>query len=135
MLENRRYEPGVVTGKGQPVGADWMREGVRNGGAPIPEQIADRLKGKEFANFDKFREAFWTEVAYDAELAKQFGSANRGNLNEGYSPYSPKAERVGGRKRFELHHIEALGQGGDVYNTDNLTIMTPKAHIKLHQND
>jgi len=42
LLENRRYEPGVVTGKGQPVGSDWMREGVRNGGAPIPEQIADK---------------------------------------------------------------------------------------------
>ena len=135
ILENRRYEPGVVTGKGQPVGPDWMREGIRNGGAPIPEQIADKLRGQKFDNFDQFREAFWTEVADDSELAKQFNSHNRSKIKKGLAPFPPISQHVGLRNRFELHHIEALGRGGDVYNIDNLTIMTPKAHIELHKND
>ncbi len=135
FLENRRYEPGVVTGKGQPVGSDWMREGVRNGGAPIPEQIIDKLRGKEFANFDGFRHAFWNEVAKAPDLAKQFNLKNLSNIKKGNAPFPPPSEQVGGRQRFELHHIAPLGKGGAVYNVDNLEIMTPRAHIKAHQND
>lgn len=135
ILENRRYEPGVVKGKGQPVGSDWMREGVRNGGAPIPEQIADKLSGREFANFDGLRHAFWTEVANNPDLSKQFKLKNLSNIKKGNAPFPPPSEQVGGRQRFELHHIEPLGKGGDVYNVDNLKIMTPKAHIKVHKND
>jgi hypothetical protein len=135
ILENRRYEPGVATGQGQPVGADWMRQGVINGGAPIPEQIADRLRDREFASFDTFREAFWQEVAADRDLASQFNSQNRSRMASGLAPRAPVSEHVGDRASFELDHIEALFRGGEVYDADNLQVMTPAAHIEKTRND
>jgi hypothetical protein len=135
VLENRRYEPGVATGQGQPVGADWMRQGVTNGGAPVPEQIADRLRDREFATFDEFREAFWQEVAADPALAGQFKSLNRQRMSEGLAPAAPVAEQVGQRRSFEIDHIEAIFRGGSVYDVENLQVMTPQAHIEKTRND
>lgn len=135
ILENRRNEPGIVTGQGQPVGADWMRQGVIQGGAPIPEQIADRLRDREFATFDDFREAFWEEVAADPALAAQFNSQNRSRMASGLAPRAPVSDHVGERASFELDHIQALFRGGDVYNVENLQVMTPSAHIEKTRND
>jgi hypothetical protein len=135
ILENRRYEPGVATGQGQPVGADWMRQGVINGGAPIPEQIAERLRDREFATFDDFRGAFWEEVAADPDLAGQFSSLNRQRMSEGLAPAAPVAEQVGQRRSFEIDHIEAIFRGGSVYDVENLQVMTPQAHLDKTRND
>jgi hypothetical protein len=31
-------------------------------GAPVPSQIADKLRGKTFGSFDSFRQAFWKRL-------------------------------------------------------------------------
>ncbi|HHO0151181.1 TPA: HNH endonuclease signature motif containing protein [Enterobacter asburiae] len=53
---------------------------------------------------------------------------------EKYSPFPPEAEQVGGRTRYELHHITPIKDGGVVYVVDKIWILTPKRHIGLHKN-
>jgi len=36
--------------------------------------------------------------------------------------------------KYELHHVEQIGLGGDVYDLDNIRIVTPKRHIEIHTN-
>ena len=127
-----RYEPGTATGIGQTVGANWLDSATEESGAPIPEQIADQLRGQEFRNFDKFRNAFWSAVATNAELSKQFSPLNLSIMKKGYSPYAPRREQVGSREKFEIHHIKPIRGGGEVYDIDNLAVTTPKAHISIH---
>ncbi|NQD94861.1 pyocin [Pseudomonas sp. CrR25] len=127
-----RNEPGVVTGQGQDVTGIWLAGASVGLGAPIPTQIADRLRGREFSRFDDFREAFWTEVAADPELSSQFSAANRRVMRAGSSPFVQDTEAVGGRKVHELHHVDRIADGGAVYDVDNLRVNTPKNHIKNH---
>nr|WP_323371547.1 hypothetical protein [Pseudomonas helleri] len=44
----------------------WLGAASQSEGAPIPSQIADQLRGRDFRNFRVFREAFWEVVANDA---------------------------------------------------------------------
>ncbi|EPC03250.1 hypothetical protein L861_23355 [Litchfieldella anticariensis FP35 = DSM 16096] len=89
-------------------------------GAPIPSQIADRLRGREFSTFADFRRAFWMEVANDPTLSEQFSIINRQRIAEGKAPVAISSEQVGGRERFELHHAHEIQHGGAVYDMDNL---------------
>ena len=132
LLRDRRDDPGIASGFGRPVSGTWLGEGTRRAGAPIPSQIADQLRGRDFSNFDRFREAFWQAVAADEELSKQFNISNLDSMQEGIASYAPKAEQAGKRRKFEIHHITSIAKGGDVYNVDNMAIMTPKAHISTH---
>jgi len=133
MFNDPRNLPGEVTGSGQEVSGNWLNPVSKEEGAPVPAQIADKLRWRTFSSFDNFRKAFWTEVGNDPELSKQFRGNNRENLKNGYSPFAPKSERVGGRARFELHHIKQIKDDGAVYNVDNLSVMTPKCHIDIHK--
>ncbi|MGX5089151.1 S-type pyocin domain-containing protein [Enterobacter sp. UPMP2052] len=133
VLSSPRDMPGKVSGKGQQVGEGWLNKAGQELGAPVPVQIADKLRGREFANFDSFRKAFWTEVGKDPELLKQFRGNNQVNLTNGYSPFTPKSERVGGRARYELHHVKPISEGGAVYGVDGIRVTTPKRHIELHK--
>ncbi|MCS5957716.1 S-type pyocin domain-containing protein [Klebsiella variicola subsp. variicola] len=134
MLASPRDLPGKVTGKGEQVGDGWLNKAGQELGSPIPSQIADKLRGREFANFDAFRRAVWDEVGKDTTLSNQFNGSNRKALSKGYSPFPPEAEQVGGRTRYELHHKKAVKDGGAVYDIDNIGILTPKRHIELHKN-
>ena len=127
-----RNQPGVVTGLGQDVTGIWLAGAGVGLGSPVPAQIADKLRDREFSSFDDFREAFWTEVAADPELSSQFSAANRRVMRGGSSPFVQDAEAVGGRKVHELHHIDRIVDGGAVYDVDNLRVTTPKNHIKIH---
>lgn len=127
-----RNQPGVVTGIGQDVTGLWLAGASTGLGAPIPTQIADRMRGREFSRFDDFREAFWTEIAADPKLSSQFSAANRRLMQGGSSPFVKNTEAVGGRKVHELHHVERIVDGGAVYDVDNLRVNTPKNHIKNH---
>jgi hypothetical protein len=133
LFRDRRDDPGVATGIGQVVSGVWLGEAARVGGAPIPSHIADQLRGKEFANFHRFREAFWKAVAADKSLRQQFSGSNLRRMREGMSPYSGVLDQVGGRKAFELHHDVEVAAGGNVYGIDNVSIMTPSRHIQLHK--
>ncbi|EEW8806207.1 S-type pyocin domain-containing protein [Escherichia coli] len=128
-----RNNAGQVTGKGQKISGAWLVDADKGNGAPVPSQIAERMRGRTFANFDRFREAFWAEVANDADLSRQFRAHNLTNIRKGRSPFTREVERVGGRERYEIHHIKPISEGGEVYNVDNMGITTPKRHIEIHR--
>ncbi len=132
MFRDRREDPGVATGVGQPVSGIWLGAASQGEGAPIPSQIADQLRGREFKNFRAFREALWRAVSNDPELIKDFKKFNADGMRDGLSPFPPKTEQVGGREKYEIHHVIGVGQGGDVYNIDNLRVTTPKLHVNIH---
>jgi pyocin large subunit-like protein len=128
-----RNLPGQVTGKGQKVTDTWLADAGQGNGSPIPSQIADKLRGRTFSNFDGFREAFWQEVSKDPELSRQFDPGSLATMKNGRAPYVRKTERMGLRVKHELHHIEEIQNGGAVYDVDNLGVATPKRHIEIHR--
>ncbi|MBN2993505.1 S-type pyocin domain-containing protein [Pseudomonas cedrina subsp. fulgida] len=132
MLRDKRENPGVVTGMGQPVAGNWLGAAEEQG-APIPSQIADQLRGRTFTNFKEFREVFWQSVAADPALSAQFILVNRERMSTGRAAKTRKAGRVGKRSTFEIHHMIEISKGGDVYNLENLRVLTPKRHIELHK--
>ncbi len=132
-FKSPRDEPGEVTGEGEWILGIWLAEAGRGQGAAIPAQIADKLRGREFSSFDRFREAFWRAVANDPELSGQFIELNQRRMREkGYSPFTPSKEKVGGRDKFELHHVISIKDNGVIYDVDNLRVITPKRHIEIH---
>lgn len=132
-FKSPRDEPGEVTGEGEWILGIWLAEAGRGQGAAIPAQIADKLRGREFSSFDRFREAFWRAVASDPELSGQFIELNQRRMREkGYSPFTPSKEKVGGRDKFELHHVISIKDNGAIYDVDNLRVITPKRHIEIH---
>lgn len=131
--ESPRDKPGVVTGKGEDIFGIWLADAGKDFGAPIPSQIADKLRGKEFSSFDAFREGFWYAVGEDQTLINQFSRANQRLIKRGRSPFSLPSEQVGGRQRYELHHKEEIQHGGEVFHVDNLCVLTPKRHISIHK--
>jgi len=130
-----RNNPGQVTGKGQAVSGRWLEGADSDNGSPVPSQIADKLRGRTFANFDQFRQAFWLEVSRDPELSRQFKSGNLGNIRAGKAPAPRESEQVGGKIKYDIHHIHPISEGGDVYNVDNMGIVTPKRHIEIHRGE
>ncbi|HDL7751169.1 TPA: S-type pyocin domain-containing protein [Yersinia enterocolitica] len=131
-FKSPRDELGEVTGQGGWIFGVWLAEADKGQGAAIPAQIADKLRGRKFSSFDRFREEFWRTVANDPELAGQFNLRNIAFLKRGYAPYPQGKNQVGGRTKFELHHVVPIKDGGEVYDMDNLRIVTPKLHIKIH---
>ncbi|WP_341850036.1 MULTISPECIES: HNH endonuclease signature motif containing protein [unclassified Leclercia] len=127
-----RNNPGQVTGKGQKVTGIWLADANQGNCSPVPSQIADKLRGHTFSNFDRFREAFWEEVSKTPELSRQFRGANIRHMQKGRAPVSFGDGRVGGRTKFEIHHIKLISKGGEVYNVDNMGVVTPKRHIEIH---
>lgn len=127
-----RDERGVVTGSGEEITGIWLESASRDLGAPIPAQIADRLRGREFASFDRFREAFWLEVSGDHTLLSQFKGSNQELIKQGYAPFARFRDQAGGREKYEIHHLEEIQNGGAVYDLDNMTITTPRNHIRIH---
>ncbi|ETS29682.1 PAAR motif protein [Photorhabdus khanii NC19] len=135
MFNTPRNQPGTVTGQGQKVEGNWLSRAGQDMGAPIPSQIADKLRGRTFNNFDDFRKAFWKEVGNDPELAKDLSDVNKKRIKElGYAPFAIPIEQVGGKKKFDIHHVKPIKDGGAVYDLDNLRVVTPKKHIELHSN-
>lgn len=132
VFSSPRDMPGKVSGKGQKVGEGWLKKASQELGAPVPSQIADKLRGREFANFDAFRNAFWREVSKDPALSKQFDLGSLATMKKGRAPYVRKTERAGKRVKAELHHLDMIKDGGRVYDVDNLGVVTPKRHVEIH---
>lgn len=133
VYRDRRDDPGVASGYGQPISGQWLGGNHGESGAPIPSQIADKLRGKEFKSWRDFREQFWTAVSNDPELLAQFRTQSQTRIKAGYAPWAPAHEHVGGLNKYEIHHIEYISNGGSVYDIENLRIMTPKQHKETHQ--
>ncbi|KQV10605.1 ATP synthase F0F1 subunit beta [Pseudomonas sp. Root329] len=133
LFLDRRDDPGMATGVGQSVSGVWLGEASRGEGAPIPSQIADQLRGKEFSNFHRFREAFWKAVAADVSLSTQFNATNLRFMRKGAAPFPIANDQYGGRVKFELHHQLEIAQGGAVYDMENIVVMTPRRHVLVHK--
>ncbi len=133
MFRDPRDVPGAATGKGQPVSGNWLGAASQGEGAPIPSQIADKLRGKTFKNWRDFREQFWIAVANDPELSKQFNPGSLAVMRDGGAPYVRESEQAGGRIKIEIHHKVRIVDGGGVYNMGNLVAVTPKRHIEIHK--
>jgi len=134
MFRDRRNEPGVAIGSGEAVSGNWVGAASSQEGAPIPAQIADTLRGREFSSFNAFRRAFWKAVANDETLKKDFSQLNRIDMRDGLSPSVRPSEQVGRRQKLEIHHAKPISEGGAVYDIDNLRLLTPKQHIEAHSN-
>ncbi|SXD56356.1 klebicin B [Klebsiella quasipneumoniae] len=133
MYRSPRNMPGTVSGKGQNVGNNWMGGASTGDGAPVPSQIADKLRGKTFGSFDSSRRAFWKAVADDSALSKQFSEADINQMKAGRAPTADFLESVGKRVKIELHHEKEISQGGAVMDVDNIKALTPKNHIETHK--
>ena len=133
MFKDRRDDPGVASGYGEPVSGIWLELASQGDGAVIPNRIADKLRGEDFSNFRSFREEFWRIAIDDPELASQFNSNNFNEMGNGRAPFTRKNDRLGGKVKFELHHVNPISKGGDVYDIDNIRIVTPKRHSELHK--
>ena len=129
-----RHESGVVTGQGEDITGIWLEKAGQGLGSPIPSQIADKLRGREFSSFDAFRKAFWLEVSKDHSLMSQFKGASQSHLKNGRAPFAPKdGHSASGKvRKFEIHHVKEIQYGGAVYDVDNLRIVTPKQHKNIH---
>lgn len=134
IVMNVRKTPGTVTGQGEDIAGIWLIGASSGGGVPIPTDVADALRGREFKSFDTFRAALWKAVS-GSTAAEQFVKQSVGRMRTGRAPRVRKADRVGGRLSYELHHLEKVSEGGGVYDVDNLRINTPRNHIDLHRNE
>ena len=134
-LKSARDEPGMATGKGEILSdnARWLETASSGLGAPIPSQVADKLRGRTFRNFGHFREEFWLAVSECPELLRQFTKSNQTIIKSKGAPFVIEEQAIGGRELFELHHIEQIQYDGPVYDIDNLRINTPRNHIRIHK--
>ncbi|PWB34449.1 MULTISPECIES: S-type pyocin domain-containing protein [Pseudomonas] len=133
MFRDRRNDPGVASGYGAPVAGGWLGAASQGDGAPIPSQIADQLRGRQFNSFRAFRETFWKAVFNDEKLADLFNATSLNEMKKGKAPIVRVSDSAGARVKYELHHKVGLAEGGDLYNADNINIVTPKAHVEIHK--
>lgn len=126
----KRKSPGTVTSSfnlDKSLGTQTRL--MYNGGSigVIPKEVRDKLVGKEFKSFDEFRAEFWKTVA-DSSYANEFNQMNIKLMKDGRAPFCPKTERYGKQKYYVLHHKQPIHQDGEVYDLDNLIIVSPKMH-------
>ena len=133
-LSIRRGEPGVVTGIGENVPGEWLDHARTGLGVPIPTSIADTLRGRSFSSFDSFRRAFWVSVSRDPKLSEQIAQRELDRMRAGRAPRSRRIDWAGSRISHDIHHVEPISEGGEVYNVDNLRVNTPKNHVEVHKN-
>lgn len=131
VFKSPRDMPGVASGDEPPASGRWMDAASING-APIPGQVVDVLRGREFSNFSAFRKAFWKAVSVEPELTANLSAANIEAVRKGSAPISASVEFVGKRRQYEIHHVIFLSQGGGVYDMSNMRILSPRKHISLH---
>lgn len=128
----RRRRPGVAhsTGSLIPAGSSWLGESNASG-AGIPREIADRLRGRYFANSDRFREALWKAIADTPSLASQFDPRDLVRMRNGGAPIAPQGTWHGGLRNYIVHHTNPIGRGGRVYDMSNMLIVTPLLHQQI----
>lgn len=132
MFKSRRNMPGVVKGKGQLITGTLLTAGNREG-VPIPQQIASKLRGKKFSSWAAFRRRLWQTIGRSPLFENEFEPAELLSMRRGLAPLAELDERVGKKIKYEIHHVKRIADGGDVYDIDNLRIVSPKFHQSLHK--
>ncbi|MGH7866286.1 MAG: hypothetical protein ACREP9_01350, partial [Candidatus Dormibacteraceae bacterium] len=102
---------------------------VRGNGAAllIPREVAMALNGRSFGNFRDFRAAFWIAMSASG-IAELFGASNQALMAQGFAPRPPGAFFNGRRGYYELDHIQAIQDGGPVYDLGNLHVLASLVH-------
>jgi uncharacterized protein len=140
--DSLRRTPGRVTGGDNlpTINGNWFGERPGPNGnippgriAPIPKQIAQRLKNiGDFRSFEDLRQTFWRLVAEDPGLAPPGGwrPSNMTLMRNGQPPQAHGSQQTGGGSNavLQLNHRQALEHAGEVYDLDNLEVVTPKMH-------
>ncbi|MCT9872612.1 HNH endonuclease signature motif containing protein, partial [Paenarthrobacter aurescens] len=67
------------------------------------------------------------------KLADLFNETSLNEMKKGKAPIVRMNDSAGARVKYELHHKVGLAEGGDLYNADNINIVTPKAHVEIHK--
>ncbi|QGZ47029.1 hypothetical protein GPZ77_00035 [Streptomyces sp. QHH-9511] len=127
-----RNMPGAVTGGSRlkDVSGKWLL-GTHGNVGKIPGQVARGLQGRQFNSFDKFREAFWLEVAKHPKLVNQFIPGNRALIKQGKAPRTVPRQAIGKNNYYSLHHVNPIHNGGGVYDLDNIIVVTPRYHREV----
>ncbi len=99
--------------------------------APIPSQVADRLRGRAVANFDEFRQLLWKAAASVPELAGEFSAPNRALMSRGLGPKAPPHQQVPGSTIFHLVHVKHPADGGAWYDVDNIRVISPLRRYQI----
>lgn len=126
-----RKTPGTATSvnsKTVLIDGQWLR-GSHGSMGLFPRQVAEKMKGENFKNFDQFRRSFWKNVSRTPELASQFKKEDLDLMKQGKAPLAPSEQTLGGQKTYILHHKTPINQGGGVYDMDNIVIVTPRYHV------
>ena len=131
-LEDARSAPGVVTGglHAPQIKDKWLK-GTHGNAGVVPAQVAKQLQGKGFNNFAEFRKAFWLAVAAVPELKKQFSPQNRALIEVGKAPYAAQLQQKTGQPEYQLHHQKPVHAAGELYDLDNIVIVTPVFHAEV----
>lgn len=132
MFKSRRNMPGVVKGKGQLITGTFLTAGNREG-VPIPQQVASKLRGKKFSSWAAFRRRLWQTIGRSPLFEKEFTPAELQIMRRGLAPFAELDEVVGKKIKYEIHHVVRIADGGDVYDVDNLRIISPTFHQALHK--
>jgi hypothetical protein len=129
---DRRNQPGIAhaTAPLATIEGPWLR-GTQGNAGLFPAQVAEKLQGREFRNFNEFRAAFWIAVADTPSLASQFSPSNQTAMRNGNAPVAVNTQRFGGSGSYILHHTTPIAKGGGVYDMSNLTIVTPRMHQEI----
>jgi hypothetical protein len=124
--------PGIASGglKLPKVEGHWLRGSHGNLGS-VPGQVAEKLNGRRFQSFDRFREAFWEEIAADPILSRQFSGPNLRRMEQGMAPVAHSSQHHGEKISYVLHHKLPIHQGGAVYDMSNLVVVTPRMHAEI----
>jgi hypothetical protein len=131
-LVTPRNGPGVVSFGDDLLHAagNWLKADTP---APIPLQVGLALKGQTFNTFGELRSAVWRAVAADEDLSGAFRQKSFGEMQAGRAPFAPPAfQNSQFGLKFNLHHVESIATGGNVYDLSNLRIVSPLTHSLLH---
>ncbi|HET9236147.1 MAG TPA: pre-toxin TG domain-containing protein [Oligoflexus sp.] len=125
-----RKTPGVATNSRPLYNSEKMMRGTQGNAGLIPQEVAAKLEGKSFKDFDQFREKFWTAVS-ETKYANEFSNSNKTLMAGGNAPFAAKTQAVGERGLYEIHHITPIRVGGSVYDMSNMAIVTPRFHKEI----
>ena len=70
-----------------------------------------------------------------SKYAKEFSKNNISNMSKDNAPIAVEEQWFGSRSKYELHHKKPIWDGGDVYNLDNLVIVSPRYHQEILDKD
>ena len=133
----KRQMAGIVTGNftsSVPVSTTKIRS-ADSSTIAIPQDIAQKLVGKQFDSFEDFRKTLWLEIG-NSKYASEFSKINQMRMKKGCAPYAPQAllsSQFG--KKYNIDHTIEIQDGGYVYDLDNMNIIAPKTHEEKTQKE